>query len=158
MIKKLALILIVSGISSSGAFISASFSKKCRVRKETAQLLNSIENGVKYSALPLDVIVKRFLKDNPKAKKIELLAKNSDDIYEYDASGILDKNERDTVNDFFCSFGKAKCRQAQLEELKLFITEYGEMRKTADEKCKVKSILYSRLGIIFGLAFALILI
>ena len=158
MIKTFALLMIVSGISSCGAFLSSALTKRCMIRRETSEFLNAVLNGVRFSALPINVIADRFLKEHPKASKLCLLKQTENSFYEYDCLKFLEISERDFVNDFLSGFGKAKCREAQLEDIRLFIAQYDDMRKNADEKCKTQSVLYGRLGIIFAIAFAIILI
>ena len=160
MIKIIGILILSSSISVYGTLCSSALKEAIRLRYEIIQLLNSIQNGIRYGSVPID----RIIND----RKFPLIEKsNFYDLYNsggnmQDIIGecfkSLSKEDKDMLLSFFTTIGKTAYSEKEIN-LCFYYVDYFEKTQAEREKDTAsKVLLYKKIGIVSGILCAIIFI
>ena len=143
------IILIGCAISLFGVSKGESARKKVKYEKEYMRLLKHIESSVKYTSKPISQIISDFNSSFIDCDELQILPKTKD--------GHIQNEHQKQLKNLFENLGKAytRTRAESLCKIAVEAAENKVEKITKDEL--TKSVLYKKLGIIFGILTAIIL-
>ena len=160
MIKYIGIILLSSSVCSYGFLMSKKLKQDHNVRNELTNLLRSIEHGIRYGSKPINQILSEC--NLPYLKKCGFITclLSGCDIRENTKShlGMLTDEEKQRVTEFFSLLGRTGNSESELIFCKGYIEYFENFEKISQEQVKSKSLLYRKIGIIFGILAAIIFI
>ena len=160
MLNFLGIIFLCSSVCCLGVILGEKQKNASKLTEEILDLAGNITRNIKYEKKPLYYIYttysspmlenRGFLQDLRQGNNIEQSVNNN--LYE------LTKAQREDIISFFNGIGKSTHSKNELEKCNLYLEIFKEQNAAVQKEAKTKSLLYKKLGIIFAIMLAIILI
>lgn len=162
MIKYIGIILISGASSMYGSLLANKILNTGKQRRAIIELLYAIKNGISFGNVPLESIFESF--ENPVLSKCGFLSllksKHPDALVRASKCKNLNlpNDEKNLLITFACECGKSPFYENEALLCQRYIEIFEQKDKTVCIEEKNKANLYSRLGLLCGIVFALMLI
>ncbi len=160
MIKIIGIILVSASCSLLGAILTLRVKKGAQQRGEILELFYEIKNGIEYMGENLCDIYSRFSsKRLYECGFLDILKEEHPQslLNAFDSENLLlGKKELSLCREFASKLGKSTFIQSEKNLCERYTSLFEDLDKKLKEDEKTKCQLYSKLGLLLGLAIALI--
>lgn len=160
MLKILGMLFLCSSVCCFGIVLGEKQKTCAKLTEEILDLTNHITRNIKYEKKALNYVYSHY--SSPLLEKTGFLEdlRQRNDIRTSVNQNLytLTDELRENVISFFENLGKSAHSKNELEKCLLYLEIFHEQNEKASREAKAKSLLYKKLGIIFALLLAIILI
>lgn len=160
MIKYIGIILVSASCSLLGAILSLRIKKGAQQRAEILELFYEIKNGIEYMGQNLcDIYSRFFSKSLYECGFLDILkTENPQSLLDaFDCENLLIGNKELSIcREFASKIGKSTFIQSEKKLCERYTCLFENLDKKLKEEEKTKCQLYSKLGLLLGLATAVI--
>lgn len=160
MLKFSAIALISSSVALFGAYKADTTRKKPKAREEILQFLRFTKSEIKFGSVPVKNILSSFCTKSHSFSSLlsDLKSGKSAKSCVDEHLFVLEKDEREKFTQFLTNLGKSHFAQKEIDLCDGCIDFFSQKISASSPQDLSRASLYSKLGIVAGIAVAIILI